>query len=175
MGIKSSNPPDKGERSYRKRKSSAGGIRKQAPQKVGKTSIPKKDTAPRRAIEFHPSEIQARQVYLLGDFNSWEPGSCPLKRNLSGQWEGVFPWPPGVTNSSSSRTEPGSRAEAATSAWRVRISPFLWPPGRSLTLSEPKIWPSRCARDFICSSDHRTRASKQDFRCLKRPGGGGPG
>ena len=95
MGIKSSNPPDKGERSYRKRKSSAGGIRKQAPQKVGKISIPKKDMASRRAIEFHPSEIQARQVYLLGDFNSWEPGSFPLKRNLSGQWEGVFPLAPG--------------------------------------------------------------------------------
>jgi hypothetical protein len=165
MGIKSSNPPDKGERSYRKRKLSAGGIRKQAPQKVGKTSAPKKDTAPRAQLNFtpqrsRPGRFTFREISIPGNR---VPALCKGIRAANGKaW---FPWPPGATNLNFSRTEPGSRADAATSAWRARISPSLWPPSPSLTPSGPKIWLSRCGRDFICSPDHGNLFSKQAFNC----------
>lgn len=36
---------------------------------------------------FYYSDDTASEVYLMGDFNNWNPYSLPMKRNRSGLWE----------------------------------------------------------------------------------------
>ena len=37
-------------------------------------------------ITFAYSAPEANNVFLVGDFNDWDMGSCPLKKNDSGNW-----------------------------------------------------------------------------------------
>jgi 1,4-alpha-glucan branching enzyme len=44
---------------------------------------------------FYYKNRNAREVYLVGDFNNWNPYSHPLRKNRSGLWEVVLDIPPG--------------------------------------------------------------------------------
>jgi hypothetical protein len=89
------NPPEAGKRSLRKKEPSEAGIKKKAPSGAKRASTHKKETVPSQKVEFLFSGIEAREVFLCGDFNSWDLHSLPLEKNLKGEWEAVFPLAPG--------------------------------------------------------------------------------
>jgi hypothetical protein len=91
----SQNPPEAGKRSLRNKEPSEAGTKKKAPSRAKRAAARKKETVPQRKLEFHFSGIEAREVFLCGDFNSWDPRSFPLEKNQEGEWEGVVPLAPG--------------------------------------------------------------------------------
>lgn len=40
----------------------------------------------RRRIHFQHTDKRAEKVYLVGDFNGWDPKSRPMKKNEDGTW-----------------------------------------------------------------------------------------
>jgi hypothetical protein len=46
-------------------------------------------------VEFQFPGLQAREVFLSGDFNNWNPRLHPLKKTRKGGWSAVLPLPPG--------------------------------------------------------------------------------
>jgi 1,4-alpha-glucan branching enzyme len=40
----------------------------------------------KKAVNFVCRAAEARQVYLLGDFNDWHPDSHPMQRQKDGAW-----------------------------------------------------------------------------------------
>ena len=53
-------------------------------------AIRKSKSAPkpkRRRIEFKFEDRQAKQVFLAGDFNLWNPKSHPMKKSTDGIWK----------------------------------------------------------------------------------------
>ncbi|MGD8229882.1 MAG: hypothetical protein PVH82_05950 [Desulfobacteraceae bacterium] len=40
----------------------------------------------RKKVTFEVFAPRARNVYLMGDFNQWDPGTHPLRRERRGKW-----------------------------------------------------------------------------------------
>jgi 1,4-alpha-glucan branching enzyme len=39
-----------------------------------------------KPVNFYCSAPSARSVYLVGDFNGWDPSSHPMRRRVDGSW-----------------------------------------------------------------------------------------
>jgi 1,4-alpha-glucan branching enzyme len=39
-----------------------------------------------KPVNFYYTRPQARSVYLIGDFNDWDPNSLPMQRRVDGWW-----------------------------------------------------------------------------------------
>jgi 1,4-alpha-glucan branching enzyme len=48
-----------------------------------------------KPINFFCSAPQAQSVYLMGDFNGWNPSSLPMQRRVDGWWSLQIPLGPG--------------------------------------------------------------------------------
>jgi 1,4-alpha-glucan branching enzyme len=53
-----------------------------------------KNTKKRVTFKFNSSE--AREVFLAGSFNAWDPSARPLKKDAKGFWKTVMMLPKGV-------------------------------------------------------------------------------
>ena len=49
----------------------------------------------RRKVHFSVESARAREVFLMGDFNSWNPKAHPMKSNGNGLWVKSVIIPPG--------------------------------------------------------------------------------
>lgn len=49
----------------------------------------------KRRIKFQLQSQDARNVSLVGDFNNWDAGSHPMRRNSDGLWEKTVMLAPG--------------------------------------------------------------------------------
>jgi hypothetical protein len=87
--------PEAGIRSLGKKEPSEAGKKKKAPSGAKRAATRKKVTLPQRKLEFHFSGVEAQEVSLCGDFNSWNLHALPLEKNLKGEWEAVVPLAPG--------------------------------------------------------------------------------
>lgn len=47
-------------------------------------------------IEFRYYHPDARHVYLVGDFNNWEPRATPMYREEGGEWVAILSLPDGM-------------------------------------------------------------------------------
>ena len=47
----------------------------------------KKEQQRQRRVSFILSDTDARNVYVVGDFNGWNTGSHPLKKDSKGTWK----------------------------------------------------------------------------------------
>jgi hypothetical protein len=92
---KNSKTPKAGQRSLRKKETSEPGTKKKAPSGAKRAAIRRKKTVPLHEVEFLFSGVEAREVFLCGDFNSWDPHSLPLEKKQQGEWGAVVPLPPG--------------------------------------------------------------------------------
>lgn len=45
--------------------------------------------------EFHLQSPRAQNVYLIGNFNNWKPGTLKMIKNHSGEWSVFVPLPQG--------------------------------------------------------------------------------
>jgi 5'-AMP-activated protein kinase regulatory beta subunit len=52
-------------------------------------------TAKRRRILFSIDDPQAREVAVVGDFNTWDRASHPMKKDDNGLWRKIMMLPPG--------------------------------------------------------------------------------
>jgi 5'-AMP-activated protein kinase regulatory beta subunit len=50
----------------------------------------------RKKITFSLEATNATQVFLMGDFNSWNPKKHPMKKDENGIWEKAVIIPPGT-------------------------------------------------------------------------------
>lgn len=48
-----------------------------------------------KAVEFSCPTPEAKQVFLVGEFNNWDTQSLPLKRDKGGVWKIKIDLPPG--------------------------------------------------------------------------------
>ena len=48
-----------------------------------------------KAVEFSCPAPEAKQVFLVGEFNNWDTQSLPLRRDKSGVWNIKINLPPG--------------------------------------------------------------------------------
>lgn len=48
-----------------------------------------------KIVAFHLHAPSAMEVYLAGEFNSWETQSLPMEKNKEGVWETMVKLPPG--------------------------------------------------------------------------------
>lgn len=48
-----------------------------------------------KIVEFEVAAPDARQVFLAGDFNHWDPNTTPLRRERDGQWKTRLKLTPG--------------------------------------------------------------------------------
>jgi 1,4-alpha-glucan branching enzyme len=48
-----------------------------------------------KATEFNLNAPEAREVFLAGEFNTWDTGSLPLKKNRGGTWKTKLTLPSG--------------------------------------------------------------------------------
>ena len=55
----------------------------------------KKETPKKRKITFSLENIEAQQVYLVGDFNGWDVGAHPMKHSGNGKWKKQLVLPQG--------------------------------------------------------------------------------
>lgn len=53
-------------------------------------------TIKRRKVQFSFKTEAARQVFLLGDFNQWNPTTHPMRNTGDGNWARVIMVPPGT-------------------------------------------------------------------------------
>ena len=60
-----------------------------------KTSSKAKPRTRPKKIEFNLHSPDAEKVFLAGDFNHWDAGSLPMKKNGNGIWETRVELPPG--------------------------------------------------------------------------------
>jgi 1,4-alpha-glucan branching enzyme len=51
--------------------------------------------AGRTPVRFTLQAPDAGKVFLVGDFNGWNPAAIPLRRSADGTWEVEVPLPPG--------------------------------------------------------------------------------
>ncbi len=84
-----------GKRTLREKKPSEATAEKKAPSRAKRAASREVETVPPRKVEFHFFGIEARDVFLCGDFNSWDIHSLPLEKNLEGEWEAVVSLAPG--------------------------------------------------------------------------------
>jgi 1,4-alpha-glucan branching enzyme len=49
----------------------------------------------RRGVRFSLKAPNAKEVFLVGDFNNWDAGSNPMKLDEDGSWKGSLIIPPG--------------------------------------------------------------------------------
>lgn len=54
-----------------------------------------KEKEPEGFIKFHYYAPEAREIYLSGDFNQWDPGLTPMKKGKNGVWKAKIKLPPG--------------------------------------------------------------------------------
>ena len=59
----------------------------------GKGVKPKK--AANEKIKFEFAAPEAHEVFLAGDFNAWDTGMNPMKRDKKGIWKATLPLAPG--------------------------------------------------------------------------------
>ncbi|MDP2645035.1 MAG: isoamylase early set domain-containing protein [Desulfobacterales bacterium] len=59
-------------------------------QKAGTTQIIK-----RKRVSFSFESADAGEVFLMGDFNNWNPKTHPMKREGNGIWDQSLMIPPG--------------------------------------------------------------------------------
>lgn len=88
-------PAEERKRSPRKKEPSGASMKKNAPAAEKRAVIRKKEAVPLQKVEFVFSGIESRQVFLCGDFNSWDSRSLPLEKNQQGEWEAVVSLAPG--------------------------------------------------------------------------------
>ncbi len=50
----------------------------------------------KKRVTFKFSDAGARQVFLAGSFNSWDPSARPLKKDAKGVWKTTVMLPQGV-------------------------------------------------------------------------------
>ena len=48
-----------------------------------------------RKVRFSFESTGAREVFLLGDFNNWDPKAHPMKKDVNGKWNRTVTMPPG--------------------------------------------------------------------------------
>jgi 1,4-alpha-glucan branching enzyme len=48
-----------------------------------------------REVKFSFESADAREVYLLGDFNHWDPNAHPMENDGNGKWNRTVMIPPG--------------------------------------------------------------------------------
>lgn len=48
-----------------------------------------------KKVQFELPAMEARQVYLTGDFNNWEKESLPMKKDKNGLWKKTLSLKPG--------------------------------------------------------------------------------
>ena len=51
-------------------------------------------TKPKK-IQFEFPTLEAQEVYLSGDFNNWDTGSHPIKKDKNGKWTTTLSLKPG--------------------------------------------------------------------------------
>jgi hypothetical protein len=76
----SKNAPKREKGILRKKEPSGPGSKKKSPSGMKRILARKEDRVPPRKVEFHFSGIEAGEVFLSGDFNSWDFHSLPLKK-----------------------------------------------------------------------------------------------
>ena len=54
------------------------------------------EKASKKRVIFKYDNNDARQVFLAGSFNSWDPSARPLKKDARGVWKTTMMLPPGV-------------------------------------------------------------------------------
>jgi 5'-AMP-activated protein kinase regulatory beta subunit len=67
----------------------------QEKKEPGMRQTDQRKTAKRRRILFSIDAPQAREVAVVGDFNTWDRASHPMKNDGNGQWQKVMMLPPG--------------------------------------------------------------------------------
>ncbi|MBC8094372.1 MAG: isoamylase early set domain-containing protein [Akkermansiaceae bacterium] len=50
---------------------------------------------PNQSIDFAFPAPAAREVWLVGDFNGWDPSALPMKKNADGRWHVTVALRPG--------------------------------------------------------------------------------
>lgn len=53
------------------------------------------NNAKRNKVTFSITAADAKEVYVLGDFNRWQPNALPMKKEKDGVWEGNVVLPQG--------------------------------------------------------------------------------
>ena len=48
-----------------------------------------------RKVKFSFESTAAREVFLLGDFNNWDPKAHPMRQDENGKWNRTVMLPPG--------------------------------------------------------------------------------
>jgi 1,4-alpha-glucan branching enzyme len=64
-------------------------------KRIGGSLGKKRESHHERKIEFSFYFPEAKEVFLAGDFNGWNPPSLPLKKNREGAWEARLKLSPG--------------------------------------------------------------------------------
>ena len=59
------------------------------------SKIRSKQKIKRRRWTFTLEAAEAKEVFLIGDFNHWSPEKHPMKRDENGMWNKVVMLPPG--------------------------------------------------------------------------------
>lgn len=49
-----------------------------------------------KRVSFRLNDPQAREVFLCGTFNTWDPSVCPMKRGRKGLWSASLTLEPGT-------------------------------------------------------------------------------
>ena len=58
--------------------------------------IKSKQEIKKRKAEFSIYSADAKEVYLMGSFNNWNPRKHPMHQNHMGMWEKTVIIPPGI-------------------------------------------------------------------------------
>ena len=59
------------------------------------SKVRSKQKIKRRRWTFTLEAAEAKEVFLIGDFNHWSPEKHPMKRDENGMWNKVVMLPPG--------------------------------------------------------------------------------
>jgi 1,4-alpha-glucan branching enzyme len=59
------------------------------------TKSERDESSPARKVQFEFSAPEAEEVYLAGDFNSWDTHSNPMKKDRKGMWKATITLKPG--------------------------------------------------------------------------------
>jgi len=61
----------------------------------GKSVTKKKEKFIEKTAEFAYRALEAREVFLAGEFNGWDTQSLPMKKSKGGIWKAKLKLPPG--------------------------------------------------------------------------------
>ena len=64
-------------------------------KRIGSSMEKKTKNPVERKIGFSFNFPEAKEIFLAGDFNGWDPQSLPLKKNGNGAWEAKLNLSPG--------------------------------------------------------------------------------